>query len=167
MNAKFLILNPSTSSGQVFQFSNKTKGFTLIELLVVISIIGVLSALGLSNYNSARERARDAQRKSDLSQIKIALRMYANDHSSLYPSSISFGSDFAEGSMIYMKALPNDPITTKLYSYTPKPAGGPFTDFCLQATLDNPSDGDIAKSQARCSTLCGTPGGSIYIVCPD
>jgi general secretion pathway protein G len=55
------------------------KGFTLIELLVVIAIIGMLSALLVPNFMGARERARDAQRKSDLKQIQKALEMYRQD----------------------------------------------------------------------------------------
>ena len=56
------------------------EGFTLIELLVVIAIIGILSSVVLASLNSARAKARDARRKSDLNQIRIALSMYYNGY---------------------------------------------------------------------------------------
>ncbi|MFA4871802.1 MAG: type II secretion system protein [Patescibacteria group bacterium] len=48
----------------------KQKGFTLIELLVVIAIIGLLSSLAVVSLNDARNKAKDAQIKSDLSQFR-------------------------------------------------------------------------------------------------
>ena len=52
------------------------KGFTLIELLVVIAIIGLLSTLAVVSLNSARQKARDARRQSDLRQISTAMELY-------------------------------------------------------------------------------------------
>lgn len=139
------------------------KGFTLIELLVVISIIGVLASLVLVNFNAARERTRDVQRKSDLDQVKKALRMYYNDNNS-YPVAgvLSWGSVFqSTGGMVYMKILPQDPTGGQTYSYQQQASG---QDFRLWATLENKSDGDIVKSQARCS---GTWSADQYVVCAD
>jgi general secretion pathway protein G len=56
------------------------KGFTLIELLVVIAIIGILTAVITTNLVSARARARDVRRKSDLRAVQQSLRLYYNDN---------------------------------------------------------------------------------------
>ena len=158
------------------------KGFTLIELLVVISVIGLLAALIMVNFNAARERARDVQRKSDLDQIKKALRMYYND-SGLYPdtglnnnikacgnpTTTTFGwgtTAFSCSTMIYMKLLPHDPSWKEVgdpdYNYNQNPSG---QDFCLWAALENSSDGDLANSQTRCLG-CGLADEN-YVVCAD
>lgn len=62
----------------------KQKGFTLIELLVVIAIIGLLSTLAVVALNSARSKARDAKRVSDIKQIQTSLELYYADNSG-YP----------------------------------------------------------------------------------
>ncbi len=159
----------------------KNCGFTLIELLVVISVIGLLAALIMVNFNAARERARDVQRKSDLDQIKKALRMYYNDNN-LYPetgsgnkiracgnpstTTFEWGSSFVCGSMTYMKLLPQDPTWKQAgdpsYNYNQTDSG---QNFCLWATLENKSDGDIAKSKSRCASC--SVGTSDYVVCAD
>lgn len=65
-------------------FNQKTRAFTLIELLVVVAIIGVLAAIVLGSVGSARARARDVQRKSDLRTISQALTMWAIDNNNDY-----------------------------------------------------------------------------------
>jgi len=64
---------------------SRAKGFTLIELLVVIAIIGLLSSVVLASLNTARQRARDAERISNLRTIEKALALYWLDNNA-YPS---------------------------------------------------------------------------------
>ena len=56
------------------------KGFTLIELLIVIAIIGILSSIVLVSLSGARLKARDAERKSELRSIQLALESYFADN---------------------------------------------------------------------------------------
>lgn len=56
------------------------RGFTLIELLVVIAIIAILAAILFPVFAKAREKARQASCQSNLKQIALSLRMYAQDY---------------------------------------------------------------------------------------
>ncbi|HUV72180.1 MAG TPA: prepilin-type N-terminal cleavage/methylation domain-containing protein [Clostridia bacterium] len=115
----------------------KLKGFTLIELLVVISILGVLAGLIVSNMAGARERARDAQRKSDLKEIQNALEMYKQDQDApLYPTAAEFKT-VLESEPVYMKEVPEDPLGGwPPYFYETADQ----TDYTLRACLENASD---------------------------
>lgn len=60
-------------------------GFTLIELLVVIAIIALLSSVALISLMSARQKARDVKRLSDMTQMMNALELYYSFNKG-YPS---------------------------------------------------------------------------------
>lgn len=65
---------------------NHTRGFTLIELLVVIAVIGILAGVILASLNSARNKARDANRVSEVRQIATAFIFIADKNGGVFPS---------------------------------------------------------------------------------
>lgn len=52
---------------------NNPQGFTLIELLVVVSIIAILSVIGVAVFTGVQKNARDARRRADINAIANAL----------------------------------------------------------------------------------------------
>jgi prepilin-type N-terminal cleavage/methylation domain-containing protein len=63
----------------------KHKGFTLIELLVVIAIIAILAAILFPVFAQAREQARTIACISNMKQIGLSVKMYAQDYDELFP----------------------------------------------------------------------------------
>ncbi len=63
----------------------KQRAFTLIELLVVIAIIAILAAILFPVFAQARESARLSSCLSNMKQIGLGVRMYAQDYDEEFP----------------------------------------------------------------------------------
>lgn len=143
------------------------KGFTLIELLVVIAIIGSLAALFVPNFMSARERARDGERKSDLKQIQKAFELYKLDQSPpSFPDVLPTANEcFSSqppncGGNIYMNKFPSDPLPSNQYFYS---VDNNSLIYTLCACLENNADTEkVVGGSCNVCTNCQT--GPCYIV---
>lgn len=110
-------------------------GFTLIEVLIVITIIGVLSAVVVFAVGSKLKQARDADRETDLHEIRIGLEQYFL-HESRYPDALVFNTQpltSADGSQIFLPRVHHDPVNVDpyLYVYNATPSGDATSyDLC-------------------------------------
>jgi prepilin-type N-terminal cleavage/methylation domain-containing protein len=122
------------------------KGFTLVELLVVIAIIGVLATLVLLQLGSARARARDTKRITDVNQVRTAVEQYYEDNNGSYPAAIDAASLGK-----YLTKVPMDPLTGNAYGYASDLTGTKRLKFRVWTLLEQTaaaldSDSDLNTS---------------------
>jgi general secretion pathway protein G len=87
--------------------NKKSRGFTLIELMIVISVILILVAVAVPNYNQSVIRARESVLRQNLFTLRSLISQYTLDKQKA-PQSLD---DLIQAS--YIKMIPNDPMTTK------------------------------------------------------
>src|SRR5207244_8977263 len=80
-------------------------GFTLLELMIVISIIIILAAIALPQYQKTIMHARETVLRDDLYKMRSLLDQYGADKGKL-PQSLD--ELVSSG---YVRELPIDPIT--------------------------------------------------------
>lgn len=130
----------------------KSSGFTILEVLVSVTIIAVLTAVGIVSYSSVNKRSRDVKRKSDLEQIRSAFEMYRSDNAGAYRGTGDnwwrTASNPITASLVptYMPAIPNDPDSTQNYWYRSINTGGSPSSYCLCAKLET-----ITSEESTCT----------------
>src|SRR3984957_13286896 len=123
------------------------KGFTLIELLIVIAIIAILAAMLFPVLGQAKHRAWTVQCISNLRQIGLGMKMFADDNQELYPESgkvIHWGQiDADTGKASWMEQINSYVMNTNVYNcpanvQLPPDMRGPFNYFngCRAAYLE-------------------------------
>jgi len=129
-------------------------GFTLIELLVVIAIIGILSAVVLTSLNSSREKARDANRVSDIKQIQLAMQLSQNDTTGAYTVT-SATMPTAIGTAL--ASVPqNDGDGTPAYGWLDNTSS--TSQFCVFADLEDTTQGGFfAASESSAGYMSAAP----------
>ena len=118
-------------------------GLTLIELLMVIVIVGVLAAIAVPMYSGYMQRARRADAKTALEQVRAAQEMWRAEKGSY---AIDDGGGTALAKLRTTMGAPATTISNYYtWSFTVKTA----TAFTAQATAigSQVSDGWLAINQ--------------------
>ena len=108
------------------------KGFTLIELLVVIAIIGILAAVVLVSLASTRDKAKDANIKSYLGQVRVAAENFYIDADTY----TGFLSDGAYTTLSGAIASEGGTVTAEINT-----GGTAGTAYCISSTLNGTGAG--------------------------
>ena len=122
------------------------KGFTLIELLVVVSVIAILSAVGVAAYSSTSKKGRDTRRKADMKAFQNAMEQYYE------ANSYSYGTDTdcsTQLSAHIQGALPTDPKTGG-YNYACT-----ATTYCICAAMEDTTKGNSTSNACAFASTGG------------
>jgi len=92
--------------------TNRSRGFTLIEMLIVISLVMILVAIAVPNYQRSIMRAKESVLKQDLFQLRSLISQYTLDKQKA-PQSLD---DLITAG--YLKQIPLDPMTNARDTWT-------------------------------------------------
>src|SRR5271157_5862912 len=98
-------------------------GFTLVELMIVLAFLAVLIAIVIVFFTGQIAKGTDAQRKSDMNRIKLALEEYEKDHNCYPPKDLvtcNVAPLNGTGLRPYLEKIPCDPATGSSYDYEPQ-----------------------------------------------
>lgn len=158
----------SAISRQLSARDQNTKGFTLIELIVAISIVVILSTIGIASYAKVQENARDTRRQQDLNTIMngVVFYMQANDNDLPTTTEGPVRTQISSLSPNYINVMPEDPtcdtdepLDEDRPCYYYEVIDIATNLFGIAAKMDNLSNANITA----CSSAATALGGSLTL----
>lgn len=156
---------------------SKKSGFTLVELLVVITILALLTRIGVVFFQGTQIKTRDAKRKQDLSSLAVALEIYFQKNNQYIQGASATHSctDTSDTNALYTNitpymansVVPKDPQNQTQYCYYSSSNGGSYRLFTKLEDCKESGSNFLCANQAwnytvysTDLTLSGAPGDS-------
>ncbi|TAM39926.1 prepilin-type N-terminal cleavage/methylation domain-containing protein [bacterium] len=92
---------------------SSSSAFTLVELIIVIIIVGILAAMGISQYSKTVEKSRGAEARQilgDIRKLAIAYRLENGTITGMQESDLNVGSG----------QIPNSCVSSHYFYYFPR-----------------------------------------------
>ena len=121
------------------------QGFTLIELLITVSIIAVLTVVGVASFLNAQRKGRDARRKADLVAIQQSMENYFSNNNA-YPATAAIAATAMANGI-----LPVDPSGV---AYAASGVAATAYCYCTPAVLEV-TGGTGNASNSTCTFATG------------
>ncbi len=119
------------------------QGFTLIELMIVLVIVGVLTAIAVPQFSSARQRAYYAAVQSDLKNLSVQQEFYHADN-------YEYSASLADLNFVASEGVTVTPTATETgWSATATHEALADDEGCVMYSgdvTDKPSMGDLTAS---------------------
>jgi len=121
-----------------------------LEIILVVIVIAVLGWITWNQFDLAKKKARDVERKANLHEVSKVIKLYYADYGKL-PDDEEINSLWAkqwkDGDYIYMEKMPSENYTDWPYCYKTYEDG---VTFGLLAELENKGDEACKKELVEC-----------------